>query len=514
MGAQRDIIMKFKRIGIVGAGNMGSMMGFAFSELGLDVSIWDTKSANVDNFMKQVDQAEGLTGNITGFHDISKFTASLGQNGGRKVFLFSITHGAPADEVLEKIKPELRKGDVILDGGNEYYRNTERRQKECQDIGVDWIGMGVSGGYQSARHGPSMSPGGNAAALKEVMPLLELYAAKDPKSGAPCVSNIGPGGSGHFVKMIHNGIEVGMLSALCEAWAFLNSGLGLDYDQIGEIFAQWNENGELHTNFLVRIASEICKTRKPTDGKTAGQESGHVLDEVLDKVVQDDDGSEGTPTWSIMESATRHVSCPTLAAGFYLRVASGNREERLQIADTFSVPGPKSIQDIKDRSQMIEDLRKAVYCAFLASYCQGLELIARASNDEGWNIDLSECIRIWRAGCIIQSEFIADLLEPRLKENRTLTNIKLDSSVGRELQCSYSALKQIVSRGIAADHYLPALTATLEYVKYTTGKMLPTKFMEAQMDYFGAHSYNKPGVSGEDPGPVAKGPHHFEWKPA
>ncbi|GFP52395.1 hypothetical protein ACSS6W_003553 [Trichoderma asperelloides] len=514
MGTQSGIIMKFKQIGIVGAGNMGSMMGFAFSELGLDVSIWDAKSSNVDDFMKQVDQDSSLTGNITGFYDISSFSASLGQHGGRKVFLFSITHGTPADEVLKKIKPELRKGDVILDGGNEHYRNTERRQRECQDIGVDWIGIGVSGGYQSARHGPSLSPGGNAAALKEVMPLLELYAAKDPKSSVPCVSNIGPGGSGHFVKMVHNGIEVGMLSALCEAWGFLHSGMGLDYDHIGEIFAAWNDNGELHTNYLIKIASDICKTRKTIDGKTAQHEGDHVLDDVLDKVVQDDDGTEGTPSWSIMESAMRHISCPTLAAGFYLRVASGNREERLKIADKFSIPKPKPIQEIKDNGQMIEDLRKAVYCAFLASYCQGLELIARASIDEGWNIILSECIRIWRAGCIIQSEFIADLLEPLLKENKSLTNMKLNSSVGRELQCSYTALKEIVSRGIVADHYLPALSATLEYVKYTTGKMLPTKFMEAQMDYFGAHSYNKPGVLGEDPGPVAKGPHHFEWKPA
>ncbi|KAK4079143.1 hypothetical protein Trihar35433_248 [Trichoderma harzianum] len=503
--------MEIKQIGIVGAGNMGSMMGFAFSELGLDVSIWDAESANVDNFIKQVDQADGLIGKVHGFHDISKFTASLGQDGARKVFLFSITHGPPADEVLKKIKPELRKGDIILDGGNEHYRNTERRQRECQDAGVDWIGMGVSGGYQSARHGPSMSPGGNNEALDAVMPLLERYAAKDPKSGAPCVSKIGPGGSGHFVKMVHNGIEVGMLSALCEAWGFLNRGLGLDYSQIGELFTTWNNEGELRTNFLIKIGADICKTRKSTNGKLSDD---YVLDDVLDKVVQDDDCTEGTPTWSIMESATRHVSCPTLAAGFYLRVASGNREERLKVAEKLSIPEPQSFQDVKDRDQMIESLRRAVYCAFLASYCQGLELIARASIDEDWNISLSECIRIWRAGCIIQSEFIADLLEPVLKEDKTITNVKLIDCVRSELQRNYSALKDIVSRGIAADHYMPALSATLEYVKYSTGTMLPTNFMEAQMDYFGAHSYNKPGVPGEDPGPVAKGPHHFEWKPA
>lgn len=267
----------------------------------------------------------------------------------------------------------------------------------------------------------------------------------------------------------------------------------------------------MRTNFLVKIAADICKIRKLTNDKLTDD---YVLDDVLDKVVQDDDCTEGTPSWSIMESATRYVSCPTLAAGFYLRVASGNREERLKVAEKLSISEPQSIQDVKDRDQMIKSLRRAVYCAFLASYCQGLELIARASIDEDWDISLSECIRIWRAGCIIQSEFIADLLEPVLKEDKTITNVKLIDCVGSELQRNYSALKDIVSQGIAADHYMPALSATLEYVKYTTGKMLPTKFMEAQMDYFGAHSYNKPDAPGEDPGPVAKGPHHFEWKPA
>lgn len=506
MDAQSDVAMKFKRIGIVGAGNMGSMMGFAFSELGLDVSIWDVKSANIDGFMKQVSQCKGLKGKITGFYDMSEFAASLGDRGDRKVFIISITHGDPTDQVLSKLRPELNEGDIIMDGGNEHYRNTERRQKECRDIGVDWIGMGVSGGYQSARHGPSLSPGGDNTALEEVMPLLELYAAKDPKSGVPCVSNIGPGGSGHFVKMVHNGIEVGMLSALCEAWGFLNTGMGLDYHQIGQVFQQWNNEGELHCTFLVKIAADVCKARK--------RDGGYVLDDVLDKVVQDDDASEGTPSWSIAESASRHISCPTLAAGLFFRTTSGNRQERLKVAQSVAMPPPKSFQNMTDKDKMVQDLRRAVYCAFLASYCQGLELIARASIDEGWDIRLSECIRIWRAGCIIQSEFIADMLEPFLNMNKTPTNAKLDSCVGRELQRNYGVLKDIVSRGLAYDHYMPALSATLEYLKCSGGTMLPTRFMEAQMDYFGAHSYDKPGVPGEDPGPVAKGAHHYEWKPA
>jgi 6-phosphogluconate dehydrogenase len=239
-----------------------------------------------------------------------------------------------------------------------------------------------------------------------------------------------------------------------------------------------------------------------------------VLDDVLDKVVQDDDNTEGTLVWSLMESAVRHVSCPTLATGHYLRIASGNREERLEVAQKLSVPKPKLVTAVEDREIVIENLRRAVYCAFLASFCQGLELISRASTDEGWNIDLGVCIQIWRAGCIIRSEYIADLLQPELTENKQLSNMKFINQVAEEFQQNYPALKEIVIEGTRSDLHLPAISSTLEYLKYVSGSMLPTQFMEAEMDYFGAHSYNLPGVRGEDPGPVAKGPHHYEWKPA
>lgn len=226
-------LKRFKRIGVVGAGNMGSMMTFAFSEMGLDVSVWDVEKKNVDQIMEWTKEAKNVNGKIEGFYKIEEFTKSLEGKSERKLFIFSITHGHPADSVLSMMKPDLKKGDIILDGGNENYRRTERRQKECAAIGVSWIGMGVSGGYQSARHGPSLSPGGDAKALELVMPLLEMYAAKDRKTGTPCVTRIGPGGSGHFVKMIHNGIEGGMLSVLAEAWSYMHHGLGMDYDQIG-----------------------------------------------------------------------------------------------------------------------------------------------------------------------------------------------------------------------------------------------------------------------------------------
>ncbi|KAJ5671898.1 hypothetical protein N7507_001025 [Penicillium longicatenatum] len=515
--ANIDPIKKFKRIGVVGAGSMGSMMTFAFSEMGLDVSVFDVDKKNVDKVTNWAKSANDVRGKITGFYNVDEFTKSL-EGGERKIFMFSITHGHPADSVLGMIKHDLKKGDIVLDGGNENYRRTERRQKECAEIGVSWIGMGVSGGYQSARRGPSLSPSGDAQALELIMPLLQRYAAKDPKSGTPCVTRIGPGGSGHFVKMVHNGIEGGMLSTLAEAWSFMHYGLGMGYEEIGDIFAQWDSRGELRGNFLINIGADILRTKRTPNGDGKGEgtgSSGFVLDDVLDKVVQDDDGSEGTPLWSLMESASRHVSCPTLAAAHYMRIASGNRQERVQISKKLQMPSPHPIQNTRiSKEAMLEKLRKAVYCSFLSSFCQGLELISRASEDEGWNIDLGNCIQIWRAGCIIQSDYIADLLQPPLSGKTSISNMKSIDAVSTELHNSFDALKDIVIEGTKTDQYLPAISATLDYLKYAGGLALPTKFMEAQMDYFGAHSYNKPGVAGEDPGPIHKGLHHYEWKVA
>ncbi|KAJ5525443.1 hypothetical protein N7494_012093 [Penicillium frequentans] len=515
--ADMDPIKRFKRIGVVGAGSMGSMMTFAFSEMGLDVSVFDVDKTNVDKVTNWAKSANDVKGKISGFYNTKEFTQSL-EGAEHKLFMFSITHGDPADSVLNMIKPDLKKGDIVLDGGNENYRRTERRQKECAEIGVYWIGVGVSGGYQSARRGPSLSPSGDAKALELVMPLLQRYAAKDPKSGAPCVTRVGPGGSGHYVKMVHNGIEGGMLSSLAEAWSFMHYGMGMGYEEIGDVFAQWDSAGELRGNFLINIGADILRTKRTPHGDGKGEgigDSGFVLDDVLDKVVQDDDGTEGTPYWSIMESAQRHVSCPTLAAAHYLRIASGNRQERVQASKKLQMPSPRLIRDLQhSKDVLLEKLRKAVYCSFLSSFCQGLELISRASEDEGWNIDLGKCIQIWRAGCIIKSDYIADMLQPPLSGNTSMSNMKFIDAVSTELHNSFGALKDIVIEGTKTDQYMPAISATLDYLKYEGGLMLPTKFMEAQMDYFGAHSYNKPGVAGEDPGPVMKGPHHYEWKVA
>jgi 6-phosphogluconate dehydrogenase len=517
-----DAVEGLRRIGIVGAGSMGSMMALAFSELGLDVSIWDVKGRNVDGLLDKAKKTKSLKGSLDGFYEVEGFMKSLDQCP-QRLFLFSITHGSPADSVVAQLHDQLRDGDIILDGGNEHYRNTERRQGHLSGKGVTWIGVGVSGGYQAARHGPSLSPGGDAAAVKRVLPLLEKYAARDSKSNRPCVEYIGPHGSGHYVKMVHNGIENGMLSTMCEAWSLLSQCLGLTYDEIGNVFDSWNATGELKSTYIVEIGSEVCHKKKEAridQGGDRGTAQHHVLSEVLDKVVQDDDDTEGTLYWSVMEAAQRHIAAPTIAAGQFLRVASGNRAQRLELAEHLKkIPGLKQVTlSERDRNRFIEDLRLAVYASFLCSYCQGLELIARASADEDWNVNLATCVRIWRSGCIIRSDHIADLLEPALANAASrdikILNIKLIDEASTALADNYQHLKEVVQRAGEWDASSPSLSASLEYLKYVAGRNLPTQFMEAEMDLFGAHGYDRPQADGEDPGRPQKGAHHFEWRPA
>jgi len=515
MAKMAPSIKDVTRIGIVGAGNMGTMMSLGFSENEIDVSLWDISEQNVDQAKEMAEQTKSLEGKVDFYKDIHEFTKSLASQP-RKIFIFSITHGWPADFILEKIWDDLGDGDIILDGGNENYRNTERRQKKCEEKGVKWVGMGVSGGYQSARRGPSMSPGGDKEAIEFVLPLLEKFSAKE-KNGKPCVQYMGPRGAGHYVKMVHNGIENGMLSILCEAWNILNKSLGLSYEEIGKIFENFNANGELKNTYLIQIGSEICRTKKNPEGDKNGEgkgEGGYVLDDVLDKVVQDDDNSEGTLYWTVMDAANRHVSAPTIAAGHFFRVASGNRAQRLKVVEKLDIPKLQKAGAL-DREAFIDKLRKAVYVSFLCSFCQGLELIARASKDEGWNVNLGFCIQIWRAGCIIQEEYIADMLEPiLLNAKEPIMNMKLIDEVSADLRKNFEPLKEIVLKGIEWNQYVPAMSASLEYIKYVGGRLLPTQFMEAEMDFFGAHAYDRPNVRGEDPGKASKGAHHYEWRPA
>ncbi|KAF2096903.1 6-phosphogluconate dehydrogenase [Rhizodiscina lignyota] len=506
----------YERIGIIGAGNMGSSMAVGFSERGMAVSIWDINAASVDRAVKWAKEDKNERKDVAGFHDLTEFAKSLGSS--RRLFLFSITHGA-ADSVLDKLEQAglLRAGDVMLDAGNEHYRRTERRQDRLTKHGVNWVGMGISGGYQAARRGGSLMPGGDEEAVRSVLPFLRRVAATDRRTGEPCVDYIGPRGSGNYVKMIHNGVETGILSGACEAWGLMKKCLGMENDEIGKVFEDWNSQGELKDNYLIQIGSEICQRRKTPEGDGRGEgvgTEGYVLDDIVDKVVQDADNTEGTFFWSVEEGADRHVSIPTIAASQFFRVASADRAQRLKVVEALHIPQPKLVPS-EDKAAFIETLRLAVYASFLCSFCQGLELIARASKDENWNVDLAMLVKCWRGGCIIQSDYISDMLLRALSNaaHQRIMNIKLIREVAADLHRTYPALKQIILKATEWDAYVPSLSASLEYLKFCAGPKLPTQFMEAEMDFFGAHSFDIVGGP-DDPGEVKKGKHHYEWRPA
>ncbi|KAL6704687.1 hypothetical protein ACN47E_007969 [Coniothyrium glycines] len=509
----------FTSIAMIGCGSMGGGMALLFAEIGVHVSLSDPSEEAMDVVIQRAEKA-GYNGKISKYKDYDSLCTSLSTP---RLLVFSLPHGSVGDKVLEGLMPYLARDDIILDCGNEHYENTERRQQKVKDTGVRYVGCGVSGGYQAARAGPSMCPGGDVSAIKHVLPLLQRIAAKD-KNGKPCVGVIGKGGSGHYVKMVHNGIEHGMMSAICEAWGMMRN-MGMDYEEIGDIFAQWNSDGELRGTFLISIGVDLSHKREPNgkDGAIAKQDSRQdkvnhplVISEVLDKVVQDVTGEEGTGVWSNTEAIELHVPAFTLNSAHALRLASafrGDREKANQVSDGGFPPAKIEVQD---KRPFIEDLRKATYAACLASYIQGFAIIARADQEHKWEIDYSEVWQIWRAGCIIQADYISDeILAPVLKSKPSSDDLNLNFStrVAKDVRNTFPALRKVVAKAVETDQVAPALSTTLEYFKIVTGINLPTSFYEAELDYFGHHMFDKRGDTDKQVKKPMQGKHHFEWQP-
>ncbi|PKS08545.1 hypothetical protein jhhlp_004931 [Lomentospora prolificans] len=492
--------MDIKQIGMIGAGSMGSMMSLMFAEYDIDVHFFEPSDDTADRLLKYAKDNK-LDGKITRHKTHKDLCGALSAP---KVFIFSIPHGAPADKSIEDLRPFLEKGDLIMDGSNEKWTETERRQKELEPHGIHYIGMGVSGGYQSARKAPSLSPGGSKEALDLVFPFLQKIAAKD-KDGNPCVAKLGPGGSGHYVKMIHNGIEQGMMTPLCEAWAIMNHGLSMNYEEIADVFDSWNTEGPLRDTFLVEIGRDVCRATDPKTGS-------HVLSNVRDKVVQDADDSEGTGIWACEEIVRLHVPGPTILTSHLLRLASADAAKREVVRRAFaSKIGSPSKLDV-DKGQFLEKLRDAVYASFLESFIQGLHTLAKADEETGWNLNFRDILQVWRAGCIIRSNALVDVLdEVYASRDCDKKNLLGHPKIGAEFQRTYPGFKQVVAKSIEADLYVPSLSASLEYLKYSSGTDLPPSFEEAELDYFGQHMFD---LKTEDAGKPVTGSHHFEWHPA
>jgi 6-phosphogluconate dehydrogenase len=421
---------------------------------------------------------------VTGIHDVAAFIGALAKP--RKVIIL-VQAGKPVDMTIAALSEHMEAGDLIIDGGNEWFPNSIRRGEELSAKGIMFMGMGVSGGEDGARFGPSLMPGGPREAYDLVEPILTKIAAKT--DSGPCVTYVGELGAGNHVKMVHNGIEYGDMQLIAEAYDILKTIGGLSNDDLAATFEEWN-GGELES-FLIEITYKIFQAR---DDRGADK-SGYLVDQVLDKT-----GMKGTGRWTVQEAAERSVASGTIAAALESRFLSGLKEERVEAEKI--ITGPADMPAV-DRAQLISDVRQALYAAKICAYAQGMNIIREAAKQNSWTVDLGECACIWKGGCIIRAVFL-DRIKAAYDRNPTLANLLIDPEFATEINARQQAWRRIVALCAASGIACPAFSASLAYLDQYRRARLPANLVQSQRDYFGSHKYLR--VDGVGDGPV-----HSEW---
>lgn len=470
------------RIGLAGLAVMGQNLALNIAEKGFPISVYNRTTSKVDETVERA-KAEGNLP-LYGFHDPESFVQSIQKP---RVIIMLVKAGAPVDQTIKTLSAYLEKGDCIIDGGNEWYENTERREKAMAELGLLYLGMGVSGGEEGARNGPSLMPGGSFEAFKNIEDILLKVAAQVPDSG-PCVTYIGKGGSGNFVKMIHNGIEYGDMQLIAEAYDVLRSVGKLSNEELHQVFAEWNK-GEL-LSFLIEITADIFSIK---DDKA----DGYLVDKVLDKT-----GMKGTGKWTVQQAADLSVAVPTIASSLDARFLSGLKEERVEAAKVFGsglndVLVPQQV----DKAKLIDDVRQALYASKICSYAQGMNLIRAKSIEKGWDLKLGELARIWKGGCIIRAVFL-DRIKRAYDRKPDLANLLVDTEFAKEIVERQSAWRRVVCLAINSGISTPGMSSSLAYFDSYRRERLPANLVQAQRDYFGAHTYERTDVEGS---------FHTEW---
>ncbi len=448
---------------------MGSNLALNIEEHGFAVAVWNHSPERVDSFM-----SENAGKNFTPAKTLEAFVGALKRP--RKM-LMMIKAGAPVDETIEKLRPLLEPGDIIIDGGNSYFKDTQRREAYLRGHNINFIGTGVSGGEEGARHGPSIMPGGAGMAYEQVRPIFEAIAAKTD-SGA-CVTYVGPDGAGHFVKMVHNGIEYGDMQLIAETYDILRSVAGLMPDEMAEVFAEWNRG--LLESFLIEITANILRVKDEETGRP-------LVDLVLDKAAQ-----KGTGKWTAEEALDLGVVIPTIAAAIDARVLSSMKAERVEASRVISGPRasePHASELSGDKDEFVAALRDALYASKICSYAQGLNLIRKASDQYNWNVDLAETARIWKGGCIIRARFLDSIMSAYTRR-KDLPNLLLDTEFNAWMQTAQSSWRRVIQEAVAAGIPVPAMSASLSYFDSYRTASLPQNLTQAQRDYFGAHTYER-----------------------
>lgn len=451
-------------IGMIGLGVMGQNLSLNIERNGYSVAVWDREPAVVEHFLVK---AEGKQ--IIGTHSPEEFVRALERP--RKIILL-VKAGDPVDWTINLVKPYLDRDDIVIDAGNSHFKDTERRQKQLREEGFFMIGSGTSGGEKGALLGPSLMPGGDKEAYELIRPIWEAIAAKVPDG--PCVTYIGPGGSGHFVKMVHNGIEYGDMQLIAEAYGLMRNGIGLKVEELADIFDEWNQ-GDLES-YLIEITAKILRVKD--------EEMGVPLVElVLDKA-----GQKGTGKWTSQLALDLGVPIPTIDAAIIARTLSAQKDARLEAS--LKIPGLTiGTYDVL-REKIRDYVHDALYASKICSYAQGMNLIKAGSEEFGWNINLSEVARIWQGGCIIRAKFLRKIKEAYLR-NAQLPNLLLDDEFESKMEQTQPAWRLVVSTAMQQGLPVLAMTSSLGYFDMYRSARLPLNLTQAQRDFFGSHTYER-----------------------
>ena len=473
MGAQCDF-------GLIGLAVMGENLALNVESRGYRMAIYNRTVEKVDELVNG--RAKGK--NFVGCHSIAELVASLRRP--RKVMML-VKAGSAVDDLIEQLLPHLEPGDVIIDGGNEHFTNTERRTNYIESKGLLYVGTGVSGGEEGALKGPSMMPGGSPAAWPLVKPIFQAIAAKvGPKGDIPCCEWVGPRGAGHYVKMVHNGIEYGDMQLICEAYQILRDVAGLSNDELYEVFADWNR-GELQS-YLIEISRDIFSVK---DDQPDGQ--GHLVDKIVDAA-----GAKGTGKWMSQLALDLGVPSTLVTTAVYARCLSAVKDARTRASRVLSGPSdrdnPTFAEPVRklvaDRAALVEAVRQALYASKICSYAQGFVQLQSASAEHKWNLNYGDCAMLWRGGCIIRAQFL-DRIKEAFDQQPNLENLLLFPYFKQVIDSSQAAWRAVL---MAATHLgvpAPAFSTALGYYDSYRRERLPANLLQAQRDYFGAHTYQR-----------------------
>ncbi|MEL7506867.1 MAG: decarboxylating NADP(+)-dependent phosphogluconate dehydrogenase [Cyanobacteria bacterium J06554_1] len=460
--------------GVIGLAVMGENLALNVERNGFPISVYNRSREKTDAFM--ANRAGGK--NVVAAYSLEEFVASLERP--RRILLM-VKAGKPVDAVIEQLMPLLDPEDMVIDGGNSLYEDTEQRVKTLEGAGFRFIGMGVSGGEEGALNGPSLMPGGTRAAYESIEPIVKKIAAQ--VDDGPCVTYIGPGGAGHYVKMVHNGIEYGDMQLIAEAYDLMKNVLGLSHEQLHEVFAQWNTTEELDS-FLIEITADIFTK---TEGDMA------LVEKILDAA-----GQKGTGRWTVMNALEMGVGIPTITAAVNARIMSSIKDERVAASTQISGPDGKIAENT---TLWINKIRDALYCSKICSYAQGMALLRKASETYGYDLDLGECARIWKGGCIIRARFL-NKIKHAFSENPALPNLLLAPEFKQTILDRQAAWRDVVAMAAQYGVPVPAFSASLDYFDSYRRAQLPQNLTQAQRDYFGAHTYKRVDKEGT---------FHTEW---